>query len=85
MKKTLGLIMLTGIISLSSFAQQSRDKIENQARDPKTRENAAKADRYIMDKKTISDSTEQAKNSAQGKQNTLKSSRKKKSSCKSGK
>lgn len=56
MKKQL--LFLTTIIMISSiaFAQDVRKKIDAQAKDPKTKENAAKADVFVQ-KKTIMDST----------------------------
>jgi FlaG/FlaF family flagellin (archaellin) len=40
----------------SAQAQTIREKINQQAKDPKTKENAAKADVYIVKKNTIMDS-----------------------------
>lgn len=43
------------LITTASFSQEVHKKIEGQAKDPKTKENAAKADVLIIDKKKISD------------------------------
>ena len=80
MKKTFAFILATCIISLTSFAQNAKDKIERQARDPKTSENAAKADQYVVDKKKIYDSTSN-KRSGSPKESAVKHNRKKNRSC----
>ena len=71
--------MASAMISVTSFAQTNKDKIESQARNPSTSENAAKADDYIINKKIIADSsqTKKVNNAAKS-----KSARKKKASCK---
>ncbi len=51
------LLIVVAFISTTSFGQEIKKKIEGQAKDPKTMENAAKADVLIIDKKKISDST----------------------------
>jgi hypothetical protein len=53
------LIMLTIIMGLSAsaFSQSVKQNIDKAAKNPTTKENAAKADVYIHKKKTISDST----------------------------
>jgi DeoR/GlpR family transcriptional regulator of sugar metabolism len=50
------LLIVTAFISATSVGQEVKKKIEGQAKDPKTMENAAKADVLIIDKKKISDS-----------------------------
>ena len=51
-KKMFVLLLAAALISIGSFAQSSKDKIEKQAKDPATRENAAKADNYCRQHKT---------------------------------
>ena len=51
------LIAAITLISTTSFSQEVKRKIEAQAKDPKTKQNAAKADVLIIDKKRISDSS----------------------------
>lgn len=58
MKKFGFLVTAAMFLSMISFSQTIKENIERQSKDPKTAENAAKADVYIMDnKKKISDST----------------------------
>ena len=50
--------MAVMFISMISFSQTTKDKIEKLSKDPKTSENAAKADVYIINnKKIICDTT----------------------------
>lgn len=62
MKKAILFILpLLSLGSLDASAQKIQDKIDKAARDPKTAENAAKADVYIHKKnRSIMDSTQQA-------------------------
>jgi len=60
MKKSLLIAILIGI-STASFSQDVQKKIDEHVKDKKSRENAAKADVFIMDKKKISDATGAAK------------------------
>jgi len=72
-------LLLTGLItclSMASFAQSAKEKIDKVAKDPMTKENAAKADVRLHDKKIIADSS-----SITATQNPAK---KKKKNCKSG-
>lgn len=55
MKKQL-LFLSIVLLSTASFAQDVKKKIDAQAKDPKTKENAAKADVFVQ-KKTIMDSS----------------------------
>jgi hypothetical protein len=50
------IFVLLAVLLFSSYsnAQTIREKIDMHAKDPKTKENAAKADVYIVDKKLIS-------------------------------
>ena len=52
------ILILLGVLYFSNYsnAQTIREKIDKQAKDPKTKENAAKADVYIVDQKVIADS-----------------------------
>jgi uncharacterized lipoprotein YajG len=52
------LFILMGIFFFSGYsnAQTIREKINQHAKDPKTKENAAKADVYIVDQKVKADS-----------------------------
>ena len=46
------------LVSMTMFSQTTKDNIEKLSKDPKTTENAAKADVYIMkNKRIISDTT----------------------------
>jgi hypothetical protein len=54
MKKALFFIA-AALMFAASFSQDVRKKIEEQAKDPKTKENADKADVLLIDKKKISD------------------------------
>jgi hypothetical protein len=60
MKKLL-LFAIVVSMSTASFSQDVRKKIDEQAKDKKTAENAAKADVFVVDKKKISDTTVSAK------------------------
>jgi len=51
------LIAAITLISTASVSQEVKRKIEAQAKNPKTKQNAAKADVLIIDKKQISDSS----------------------------
>ena len=42
---------------MTGFAQSTKEKIESQAKDPSTKENAAKADRLTIQNKKIADTT----------------------------
>lgn len=60
-KLLLLLLPLLSLGSLDASAQSVRENLDKLAKDPKTAENAAKADVYIHKKnRTISDSTQQA-------------------------
>ncbi|MFN2458185.1 MAG: hypothetical protein ABR502_08300 [Chitinophagaceae bacterium] len=59
-KKFLLMSIAISFICMSSPAQTIRDNIDKLAKDPKTMENAAKADVHIINKKIIHDSTQQA-------------------------
>ena len=61
-------------ISMMTFSQTTKDNIEKLSKDPKTVENAAKADVYIVkSKKNISDPTlKQASNPPSASKNTRK-------------
>lgn len=52
------MLILLGFLAFSSYsnAQTIEEKIDKHAKDPKTKEKAAKADVYIVDQKVISDS-----------------------------
>jgi hypothetical protein len=57
-KKSCLFIVASIFISMISFSQTIKENIEKQSKDPKTAENAAKADVFIPgNKKTISDTT----------------------------
>ena len=49
------------LISSASIAQDVKKKIDEQAKDPRTKENAAKADVFIQNKHIIADSSVQYK------------------------
>jgi len=53
MKKFSVLVSTLLFISMVSFSQTTKENIERLARDPKTTENAAKADVYIVANKKI--------------------------------
>jgi hypothetical protein len=61
MKKLILLVVATGIISFNSFSQTVQQKIDKKVKDPKTAENAARADVFISKNKSIFDSTTTAK------------------------
>ena len=55
-------LLASGIfISILSFAQDVKKKVNEHAKDPKTKEYAAKADVFIQKKQTIADTTAQYK------------------------
>jgi hypothetical protein len=54
--KIISILVAIIFFSVSVQAQTIREKIDQQAKDPKTKENAAKADVYIVNKKAITDS-----------------------------
>ena len=74
MKKFSFLITAAMSISMMAFSQTTRDNIEKLSKDPKTAENAAKADVYIVkSKKIISDTTsKEASNPPSASKNTRK-------------
>ncbi len=78
MKKKLFLLAsLISVLSLSTMAQTIRENIDKLAKDPKTMENAAKADVYIVNKdRKISNNTQQSNKSA------AVEARRKKKNCK---
>jgi hypothetical protein len=53
------ILIMSGILVFSSYsnAQTIGEKIDKHAKDPKTKENAAKADVYIVEQKVIADSS----------------------------
>lgn len=51
--KKLSFVIAVMCISMISFSQTTKDHIEQLAKDPKTTENAAKADVYITKNKEI--------------------------------
>ena len=52
------LFFASTLVATGCFAQAVNERIERQSRDPKTAENAAKADVYIMKQKTDLDSVQ---------------------------
>ncbi len=56
MTKYLISILLVTIISATSFCQTTKQKLDQVKNNPKTIENAAKADAGLIDKKKIADS-----------------------------
>jgi hypothetical protein len=56
MKKKINLFALSTFLSMASLAQTVQQNIDKAAKDPSTKENAAKADVRLHDKKTIADS-----------------------------
>ncbi len=60
MRKKLLLMFAVTVLYMSSMAQTIRDNLDRLAKDPNTKEMAAKADVYIINKKIIHDSTQQA-------------------------
>ena len=70
------------LVSTASFSQTTQQKLDEVKKDPKTIENAAKADVRLIDKKNIVDSSS-AKNIPTRKENGCKFKRKNKSSSKS--
>ena len=57
MKKYFTLLTAITFVSLAANAQSVEKKIEEQAKDKKRVENAAKADVYIINKRNITDSS----------------------------
>jgi hypothetical protein len=78
MKKFTFLMLISAFTFLSSEAQSVQEKIDKQAKDPKTAENAAKADVYVSKNRAIFDSTSSVASSATSE---VKKERKKKRSC----
>ena len=70
-------------ISMASFSQTIKENIEKQAKDPKTAENAAKADVLLINKKAITDSTSVRQKPATSNQTKSTVKRKKKKCSKS--
>lgn len=58
MKKSFTLLIAITFVSLAANAQSVEKKIEEQARNKKRVENAAKADVFIINKKNIVDTSE---------------------------
>ena len=57
MKKVSFLLTALILVSMMSFSQETKRHIEKLSKDPKTAENAAKADVYVLkDKRVIGDS-----------------------------
>lgn len=54
--KIISILIAIMYFSSSAQAQTIREKIIQQSKDPKTKENAAKADVYIVNKKAVTDS-----------------------------
>lgn len=75
-KKILLLAFITSL-SMASFAQTINKNIDKAAKDPATKENAAKADVRLHDKKIITDSS-----SVQPQKTAAIDKKKKKRSCK---
>jgi len=55
-KYFLSLLIITAM-SATSFSQTTQQKLDEVKKDPKTIENAAKADARLIDKKNVADST----------------------------
>ena len=55
------LLLISAFVNTNSFAQTVNENIDKRAKDPKTAENAAKADVYILRNKTTIDSLEAVK------------------------
>jgi hypothetical protein len=51
--KTILTLFTLGLLSVNAFTQATMEKIKNLKTDPRTVENAAKADVWIIDKKNI--------------------------------
>ena len=80
MKKFSLLLTASMFVSMISFSQTIKQNIEKLSKDPKTAENAGKADVYILGSKKISnDTAKQVSNT----EPTTKTSRKKKQRRKS--
>lgn len=76
MKKFALLAITAGFMSIGSIAQSVQEKIEKQSKDPKTAENAAKADVFISKNKSIFDSTTNATGTKSSKASTGKKKKK---------
>lgn len=61
MFKKILILLSFSFLSLYSFSQTVSENIEKAAKDPKTKENAAKADVYVADKKIISNDSRHPK------------------------
>lgn len=85
MKNILLLSVITVLTSNTTMAQIVRDNIEKLSRNPKTTENAAKADAKIQDKKLIAYPPGQSNKTSNNKGTNSTSGRKKKTNCKSAK
>ncbi len=77
--------MIAGLTSSVSMAQTVKDNIEKLSRDPKTTENAAKADAKIQDKKVITFPSVQSNKISNNKGINSTPGCKKKTICKSAK
>ncbi|HEY6437328.1 MAG TPA: hypothetical protein VIY47_12120 [Ignavibacteriaceae bacterium] len=78
MKKLMGILCTTILISSSLVAQTTKDKIDKAIKDPKREENAAKADVLIFDNKKISDTGSAVINQSTSPKKTAKKKSKKK-------
>jgi len=80
MLKHFAILLVIMIVSVTtSFSQTIRSKTDELKNDPKTIENAAKADANLINKKNITDSSFAAKLSTQTKEPRCRSKRKNKS------
>ncbi len=78
-KKAVTLIFIITLLTTNLFSQTVKENIDKQIKDPKTAENAAKADVYVQ-KKIISDSVTIQRND----QSLVSKKNKRKKHCKKG-
>jgi hypothetical protein len=83
MKKYFLSFLVMTVVSATSFSQTTQQKLDEVKKDPKTIENAAKADAHLIDKKNVVDSSPAKNITTKRKEAGCKFKRKNKSSCKS--
>lgn len=85
MKNILLVMIFAGLASITSKAQSVKDNIEKLSRDPKTTENAAKADVKIQNKTLTASDQVNSNKAPDNTTTTSKAVRKKRQACKAKK
>lgn len=82
MQKKITLLASVVLMCGASLAQDVKKKIDEHAKDPKTKENAAKADVFIQNKRIVADTTAQYKAGSTTSKKVSPTTKKKKTSKK---